>query len=86
MHTYLSEATVFALGHGICNSQANCLQYVELAYTLYEGYSVYAAALLATTLISGVISTRVSYLKRLQLYTSVAQQRVVPLVQRGRVR
>lgn len=53
---------------------------------MYEGYYYYAGVLLATTLISGFMSTRVVRKKRLQLYNSVAQRRVVPLVQHGRVR
>ena len=63
-----------------------CVQYVELAFTLYEQYFVYAGALLAITLLSGFASTVELYYKRLQLYRAVAQRHVVPIVQAGRVR
>lgn len=63
-----------------------CVQYVELAFTLYEQYFVYAGALLAITLVSGFVSTLELYSKRLQLYRAMAQRHVVPIVQAGRVR
>lgn len=62
------------------------VQYAELAFTMYDQYYYYSIALLTVSLASGFTSTRVSYLKRLQLYRSVAQHRVVPVVQNGRVR
>ena len=63
-----------------------CLQYVQLAFTMYEQYYYYAAALLSITLLSGFASTFQLYRKRLQLFQAVAQRHLVPIVQAGLVR
>ena len=62
------------------------MQYLELAFTMYEQYYYYAAALLGLTFAAGYISTKELYRKRLQLYTAVAYHHVVPVVQSGFVR
>ena len=62
------------------------LQYVGLAFNMYEQYDSHAAALLALTITSGFLSTRRLYQKRLQLYRAVAQVNFVPLVQGEYVR
>ena len=62
------------------------MQYVELAFTMYEGYYYYAAVLLSITLVSGFVSTSSAHRKRLQLYSTVAHHRMLPVVQGGRVR
>lgn len=62
------------------------MQYVELAFTMYEQYFFYAAALLSLTFIAGFVSTKELYRKRLQLYNAVATRHFIPLVQAGRVR
>ena len=62
------------------------MQYAELAFTMYEGYYYYAAILLNISLIAGFLSTVGAYQRRMQMYTSVAQRRLLPLVQKGYVR
>ena len=62
------------------------LQYVELAFTIYEGYVLYAAILLFITLMSGFAATKMQYMKRMSLYTSVQQCHLVPIVSAGYVR
>lgn len=62
------------------------MQYVELAFTMYEGYRYYAAILLAISLVAGYVATMAAYQKRLQLYTSIAQHHLLPRVLGGVVR
>ena len=62
------------------------MQYAQLAFTMYEHYLFYAAALLGTTLFSGFASTAELYRKRVQLYQAVAQRRIVLIVHAGHVR
>lgn len=62
------------------------MQYAELAFSIYEEYYVSGTILLAITLVSGVLSTRAAYEKRLQLYTSVARHHLLPCVQGQYVR
>ena len=53
---------------------------------MYEQYYYYAAALLGVTVVSCFTAVQVAYMKRMQLYASISQRRVVPIVQRGYVR
>ena len=62
------------------------MQCVELAFTMYEQYYYYAAALLGVTVVSCFTAVRLAYVKRMQLYASISQRQVVPIVQRGYVR
>ena len=59
---------------------------MELAFIMYERYYAYAAALLAITVFAGFASSYELYSKRLQLYTVVAQRRLIPIVEAGHVR
>lgn len=72
--------------HNVAITTLLFMQYAELAFTMYEGYSYYAGILLAITLISGFMSTIIAYRSRLQLYNSIAQCRLLPLVHKGYVR
>ena len=56
------------------------VQFMELAFIMYEGYLYYAAILLAISLVSGYVSTMAAYQMKLQLYTSIAQHHLVPRV------
>ena len=62
------------------------MQFVELAYFLYERYYWYAILLLSITLSTTLGGVTVLYLKRQQLYKSVVKSRAVPIVQAGFVR
>ena len=62
------------------------LQYMELSFTIYEGYIPYAAILLFITVASGFAATSGLYSKRLALYDSVQQRHLVPMVIGGIVR
>ena len=53
---------------------------------MYERYYAYAGLLLAITVIAGFVSSYELYLKRVQLYTVVAQRHLIPFVQAGHVR
>lgn len=71
----------------LANTLCCCfMQYAELAFSIYTEYYVSATVLLAITLMSGVMSTRAAYKKRLQLYTSVARHHLLPCVQGRYVR
>lgn len=59
---------------------------MELAFIMYEQYYAYAGLLLAITIVAGFLSSYELYLKRVQLYTVVAQRRLIPIVQAGHVR
>ena len=63
-----------------------CVQYVELAFTMYKQFYCYAAVLLTITLLASYFSTKELYSKRLQLYNAVAQRRCIPLVSGAYVR
>ena len=62
------------------------VQFVELAFTMYEQYYYYAAMLYGFTFIVGFASTKELYRKRVQLYNAVAQSHFIPLVSAGCVR
>ena len=62
------------------------MQYMQLAFIMYEGYLYYAAILLAISLVSGYVATMAAYQKRLHLYTSIAQHHLLPRFLGGLVR
>ena len=62
------------------------MQYAELAYFLYLRYYWYAVLLLSITIITSVAGVAVLYKLQRQLYSSVVECRVVPIVQAGFVR
>ena len=62
------------------------VQFVELAFTMYEQYYYYAAALYGLTLTCSFVSTKELYRKRVQLFKAVAQSHFIPLVSAGHVR
>ena len=63
-----------------------CMQFVELAYQLYEQHWWYAGLLLSITVLSSIFGVAPLYAQRLQLYKSVASRHIVPIVQAGYVR
>ena len=62
------------------------LQYVELIFNAYEKYYIYSAVLVTITLASGVWAVKAQYEKRMNLYNTVQQKRVMPIVFAGTVR
>lgn len=62
------------------------LQYVELVFNAYEKYYIYSAVLVTITLLSGVWAVKAQYEKRMNLYNTVQQKRVMPIVFAGTVR
>ena len=62
------------------------VQFVGLAFNMWEEYYFYAAILLALTLTSGFFFTIRLYKKKKQLYLAVSQRHIVPLVTGGIVR
>ncbi len=62
------------------------LQYVELAYLMYELRYVYAGILYFISFWANLAACWTLYWKRMELYTAVRQCRLVPLVQAGIVR
>ena len=61
-------------------------QFYELVYLISAGYQVLAILLLLVTVLSAFVATSALYPKRIKLFQSVRQQRLIPLVQKGRVR
>ena len=62
------------------------LQFFELGYLFYTRFHVLASALLFITVQSAFIATYMLYQKRCELFQSVRQLRLIPLVLDGRVR
>lgn len=62
------------------------MQFLELAFELYERWYTYAAALLSISVGASFLAVRVLYQKRMELYRTIQQQHVVPIVTGGRVR
>lgn len=62
------------------------MQFCELGYLYYAQFHVLASTLLLITVLSAFIATYALYQKRCELFQAVRQQRLIPLVQRGRVR
>lgn len=56
------------------------MQYVELAYTAYVQYYIYSIILVFITLFSGIWAIGAQYEKRMQLYNTVQQRRIIPLL------
>ena len=56
------------------------MQYVELAYTAYVQYYIYSIILVSITLFSGIWAVRAQYEKRMQLFRTVQQRRIIPLL------
>lgn len=79
--------TVLATNSCFCNrTRLLFMQYAELAFTMYKGYYYYAAILLSISLIAGFSSTVSAFQRRMQMYTSIAQRRLLPLLQKGYIR
>ncbi len=62
------------------------LQIAELAFVAYEGNYRLAAVLSAVTLLACILGVWRLYKSRMALYRNVSHQRLVPVVQAGRVR
>lgn len=62
------------------------VQYFDLAYLYYMGYYTVASSLLFVTLISAFLSTAELCKTQQELFKSVDRQRLIPLVQNGRIR
>ncbi len=62
------------------------LQYVELAYLMYELRYYYAGILYLISFWANLASCWTLYWKRMELYTAIRQCRLVPIVQAGIVR
>ena len=62
------------------------MYFYELIYLCCVGYQVLAPSLLLITVLSAFIATRALYNKRVQLFVSVGQQRLIPMVHRQHVR
>ena len=62
------------------------VQYYELAYAFYERYYQLATCLLYLTIQSSFVATFLQHKKRMQLFTSIGQTRLVPIVLSGRIR
>ena len=64
----------------------SAMQYYELAFAFYERYYQLASCLLFLTIQSCFVATVVQHKKRMQLFQSVGQTRLVPIVLSGRIR
>ena len=62
------------------------LQYVELAYLLYDLRVSYAGLLYLFSFWANFASCQWLYRKRMELYTAIRQCHLIPIVQAGRVR
>ena len=62
------------------------MQYFDLAYLYYMGYYSVASSLLFVTVSSAFISTAELCKTQQELFKSVDRQRLIPLVQNGRIR
>ena len=59
---------------------------MELAFNAYEKYYIYSILLVTITLCSGIWAIKAQYEKRMNLYNTVQQKRVMPIVHAGTVR
>ena len=62
------------------------MQYVELAFEVYQKWYTYTTILYCITLAACMTSAGRLYMKRMQLYRGIHHQRVMPVVSAGRVR
>ncbi|DBA92222.1 TPA: hypothetical protein ACH3X1_015929 [Trebouxia sp. C0004] len=62
------------------------MEYYELAYKFYDHFYQIASCLIYIIIQSGFLSTYALYKKRIHLFQSLGQKRVVPIVQSTRVR
>ncbi len=62
------------------------MQYWELAFMFDERYYQLASSLIYLTVQSAFLATLTLYGKRIHLFKSVGQKRLVPIVQSGRIR
>ena len=62
------------------------VQYYELAFKFYEHYYQLAGTLLYLTIQSSFLASYALYQKRIHLFKSVGQKRLVPIVQSGHIR
>ena len=85
-HTYLVIIAMHFNVNSLPFLHTFCMQFVELAYFLYVRYYWYVTLLLTTTLITSLAGVSVLYKLRRQLYNSVVECHVVPIVQAGLVR
>ncbi len=69
------------INHAVC-----AVQYLELAYEVYAGWYCYAAVLYFISVVSCFLGVRALYLKRLELFKSIQQQHIMPVVSKGLVR
>ena len=62
------------------------MQYLELAFEIYSGYYYYAAVLYFISVVSCFLGVRSLYVKRLELFKTIQQQHIMPVVSKGLVR
>ncbi len=62
------------------------VQYYELAYKFYERFYQLASCLIYIIIQSGFLSTYALYQKRIHLFQSLGQKRLVPIVHFTRIR
>lgn len=62
------------------------MQYVEAIFHIYEQYYWYAGLLLFISFAAGTGAAVMIHQRQLQLYKSVVQHHLVPIVQAGHVR
>ena len=62
------------------------MQYLDLAFLFYLDYYVLASILLVITVSSAFVSTAELCKAQKELFKSIDEQRLIPLVQNGRVR
>ena len=67
--------------HAVC-----AVQYLELAFEIYIGWYCYAAVLYFISVVSCFLGVRALYAKRLELFKTIQQQHIMPVVSKGRVR
>lgn len=67
--------------HAVC-----AVQYMELAFEIYAGWYCYAAVLYFISIASCFLGVRALYVKRLELFKTIQQQHIMPVVSKGRVR
>lgn len=62
------------------------MQYLEVAFNVYRGYRGLALFLGSMTVVSCFVASWALYKERVQLFNSIGQHRLTPLVQAGHVR
>lgn len=62
------------------------LQFLELGFEVYKKGYTYAAVLMFISVVASFLGVQVLYRKRMELYGTIQQQHVVPIVTAGRVR